>query len=83
MEKLHIYDPCTEIKLKFKVRNINIPTTKIRKDEDLNWYISIQKETALGVRFHKTELPIGSPTVRDTHFEDLPFVVEDGFRTLY
>lgn len=46
MEKLRIHYPCTEIILQFKAPNINISPVEICDDEDLDWYMSIDKETA-------------------------------------
>lgn len=46
-----------EIELKFKVPNLNIPPTEIHDDEDLQWYISVHKETALCVTILETEFP--------------------------
>lgn len=37
IEKLHIYDPLTEIELKFKVLNMNIPSVKICENEAQWW----------------------------------------------
>lgn len=38
-DKLDILDSHTQIELKFKIWNMNIPLTEIRENEDLNWYI--------------------------------------------
>lgn len=54
-EKLGIVDPRSEIELKFRVPNLNIPPAEIRKDEDLSWYISVHKETAICVTVLEVE----------------------------
>ncbi|XP_022877029.1 uncharacterized protein LOC111395277 [Olea europaea var. sylvestris] len=46
-DKFGIVEPRNKIELKFKVPNLNIPPAEIQDDNDLNWYISIHKETAL------------------------------------
>ncbi|XP_022885738.1 uncharacterized protein LOC111401970 [Olea europaea var. sylvestris] len=56
-DKFGIVESCNEIKLKFKVPNLNIPSAEIRDDEDLQWYISVHKETALCVTILEIEFP--------------------------
>ncbi|XP_022880717.1 uncharacterized protein LOC111397985 [Olea europaea var. sylvestris] len=57
-EKLGIVESRNAIELKFKVPNLNLPLAEIRDDEDLQWYISVHKETALCITYLVFKLPI-------------------------
>lgn len=82
IEKLHISDSSTQVKLKFKVPNMNISLAKIWEDEFLNCCILVYKKTALYISFRKTELSLVVHTVRVTNFEYLTFVTEEGLEDL-
>ncbi|XP_022880686.1 uncharacterized protein LOC111397956 [Olea europaea var. sylvestris] len=69
------------MELKFNVSNMNIPSVEILEDEDVNWYISIHKETALCV----TTLEIGLPSVeieRDTNYSQQLFAAAKDHQTV-
>ncbi|XP_022893941.1 uncharacterized protein LOC111408408 [Olea europaea var. sylvestris] len=75
-EKLGVFDPLTKLELKFKVPNMNMPPAEILEDEDVNWYISVHKETVLCV----TTLETGLPSVemkRDTNYSQQLFAVAE------
>ncbi|CAA3029835.1 calmodulin-binding transcription activator 3-like isoform X1 [Olea europaea subsp. europaea] len=84
MEKLRIH-PSTQIKLKFKVPNMNgpVPPMKIQDNDDLNYYITFHKENALYVSLCKTEVPNGLHTVRETEIEDLTFVTKEDIEQIH
>ncbi|CAA2998781.1 calmodulin-binding transcription activator 3-like isoform X2 [Olea europaea subsp. europaea] len=75
-EKLRIH-PSTQIKLKFKVPNMNVPPAEIQDNDELNWYITFHKENALYVSLCETEVPNGLHTVRETEMEDPTFVTKE------
>lgn len=71
----------TQIKLKFKVSNMNILPTKIWKYEDLKWYISVNKEIPICITILKIELPIVNMK-KDTNFQIPLFVATKVYRNV-
>ncbi|XP_022891757.1 uncharacterized protein LOC111406598 [Olea europaea var. sylvestris] len=75
-KKLGILDPRAQIELKFKVPNLNIPPAEICDNEDLNWYVSMHKESAICVTVLESDLP-SVDMGRDANFEDPSFATVD------
>ncbi|XP_022899243.1 uncharacterized protein LOC111412540 [Olea europaea var. sylvestris] len=69
------------MELKFKVPNMNIPPAEILEDEDVNWYISIHKETALCIMTLETSLP-SVEMERDTNYGQQLFTAAEDHHTV-
>lgn len=80
-DELSILDFHTQVELKCKVSNTNIPHSETYEDEDLNWYISVHKKSVICVTILESEFLIVYMGM-DANFQNPSFVAWEVYRNV-